>query len=73
MGVKRRSRKDSLLSDCEKKKAEVMKVACFAQPRDSFKNTLIDDAKQLQRASSIKECRLYRTLNNLNEVSNQST
>lgn len=72
-GNDRISRRDSIRSDWEKNRAEFKKIACFAQPAKSFTDKLIGDFPALERTPSLPVLRTFKPLNNLSEVSNQST
>lgn len=65
--------KDSVNSDCEKRRAEVNKIACFITPTELKPIRLLIDTKGLLKTSSMKVWRRYKDFNDISNVSNKST
>jgi len=70
--TKKRSRNSSVKSDCQKNRAEPNSPACFARV-DHHSSKLLMNTKELNRSDSTRVNRMFKPLNNLSEVSNQST
>jgi hypothetical protein len=70
---KRVNRRGSFNSDCEQRKAAKKRVACFAKQPSLKELELGEGQAKKSRSSSMKLARAFTDLNNLSQVSNQST